>query len=519
MAAIALGQIIGLSPVTSAAVRWQMLPTLGAKTTMQISVNVGLSFLLCWAVLAVVASTSLGLLPVMSLVLLCIVVFCALLLLPRHTRMSRTSVFRLLGLTTLDVGFAGLALWMLLPSATTAELGLVLAAFTLALGAGLISNAPGGIGAFDLTLLTVLSTFPETEVFAALLAFRIIYYVLPAVWALSALFRSLIIAPAKHHHTTAQPLSDLVHQGAKTERFGQDVWVLRHHMLGNVALEPDGDADALSQFTQDAVGFRALYKSGARLSVTARKVGWAVRRIADEALISPQTWTVDGPEKRQLRRKLRHAVAAGVRIESEATGSPFEAMDGVAADWMKSHGAELGYAMGRYTHELIAAQSCYLIWQGPTLVGFVTVQRRKRIWAVDIIRHNSALPCGGMQACLQKIIADARDQSVGLLSLGCVPSEAPFSRIQAKFRCHKSGLVQFKQSFDPRWIPRYHAAPTRLQWIMSMTHVVWHVQRPFTQAKQWVAGTCTSLIMISPFFHLNDARAREMAAATHTAPL
>ena len=65
------------------------------------------------------------------------------------------------------------------------------AAYLLALGAGLISGAPGGVGPFELALLSVLPQEASTEVLAAALAFRMIYYALPAMLAGLILIRPL----------------------------------------------------------------------------------------------------------------------------------------------------------------------------------------------------------------------------------------------------------------------------------------------------------------------------------------
>ena len=52
---------------------------------------------------------------------------------------------------------------------------------------GIASNAPGGIGVFEATMLKTVPAHSEAELFAALLLFRIIYYLVPFVLALALL--------------------------------------------------------------------------------------------------------------------------------------------------------------------------------------------------------------------------------------------------------------------------------------------------------------------------------------------
>ena len=52
---------------------------------------------------------------------------------------------------------------------------------------GIVSNAPGGIGVFEATMLKTVPAHSEAALFASLLLFRIIYYIVPFVLALAML--------------------------------------------------------------------------------------------------------------------------------------------------------------------------------------------------------------------------------------------------------------------------------------------------------------------------------------------
>ena len=52
---------------------------------------------------------------------------------------------------------------------------------------GIASNVPGGIGVFEATMLKTVPAPSQAALFAALLLFRIVYYVVPFVLALALL--------------------------------------------------------------------------------------------------------------------------------------------------------------------------------------------------------------------------------------------------------------------------------------------------------------------------------------------
>jgi len=106
----------------------------------------------------------------------------------RH-RLRLPSVIAMLALgiwAMLDVTAAGTALWLLLPNDTGISWSLLLAVYFLALGAVIVSFAPGGLGPFELTLFTLLPSQNPGELMTAIIAFRLVYFAVPAL--VSAVF-------------------------------------------------------------------------------------------------------------------------------------------------------------------------------------------------------------------------------------------------------------------------------------------------------------------------------------------
>ncbi|MBM3608168.1 MAG: UPF0104 family protein [Alphaproteobacteria bacterium] len=92
-----------------------------------------------------------------------------------------------IGLGAVDLVFAAGALFVLLPKGHGLDFPTFVAIYVFACLLGIASNAPGGIGAFEATILKIVPA-PSTEaLFASLLLFRIIYYFLPFVLAFALL--------------------------------------------------------------------------------------------------------------------------------------------------------------------------------------------------------------------------------------------------------------------------------------------------------------------------------------------
>jgi phosphatidylglycerol lysyltransferase len=90
--------------------------------------------------------------------------------------------------TMADMTLAATALWVLLPP-TAIDFPGFAAIYVVALGLGVLSHAPGGLGVFDATLLFAVGAGSSANaVAAALLAYRLIYFGLP--FALAATLMS-----------------------------------------------------------------------------------------------------------------------------------------------------------------------------------------------------------------------------------------------------------------------------------------------------------------------------------------
>jgi phosphatidylglycerol lysyltransferase len=509
--ATALAQMLGLGLVTGSLVRWRLLRAdpKGAESparAMSVTGLVAAGFMFGWAITTLIAFATL---PTLggdvawigwSVVPVAIALCAASLFAPRFTVFGRRVM--LPGLPTLgalviwaaiDTIAAAGALYVLLPADLGLSFALLVPAFLLALGCGILSGTPGGFGAFELTLLGMTPADAAPAVLAAIVGFRLTYYVLPAMLAAGHVMwpADIALEPLDAAAPTPQTLAD----GASTPRsaviraandplsallFEPGRLVLSStdhagHWLvhqGNQALialgAPFGAGADTMAMTLQAAGHHAgvpivVYKAPRATAARLRAQGWWHLPLGSEAIISPTSFDITGATHRQLRRKLRHAEKTGVTIEHPAPDAmPHADMAPVARAWADAHGGERGLSMGRYDPALLRQQRVYVARLDGALLAFVSFHVTQDGWMLDLVRHIDAVPDGTMHALIHAAITDAAKARIASLSLDCVPFHLPeatgLGAALLSWAFDKTpsarGLMQFKNSFAPTWQPR-----------------------------------------------------------------
>lgn len=80
---------------------------------------------------------------------------------------------------SVDLLFAGAAVYALLPADAAVSFPAFIALYVIAVTAGAISNVPGGLGVFESVFVLLLPAVPVSQLLGVLLAYRLIYYILP----------------------------------------------------------------------------------------------------------------------------------------------------------------------------------------------------------------------------------------------------------------------------------------------------------------------------------------------------
>ena len=223
-----------------------------------------------------------------------------------------------------------------------------------------------------------------------------------------------------------------------------------------------------------------LYKCAARTAVVARKLGWRILVVAQEAWIRPQDFTTQGASRRRLRRALRKADASGITVVEGGRKLPLSQMQQVADEWSASHGGERGFSMGRFQADYVSCQRVFLARKENRLIGFLTLHEAQNEWTLDLMRQRQDCPDGTMHLLIVRAIESAAALNCPRLSLAAVPhfragNSVLFAAVQRFLNTSgdAQGLRQFKNSFAPNWQPLYAAAPSNL----SLAAGLWDVLR------------------------------------------
>lgn len=508
MAAIALGQTLGLGVLTGALVRWRVLRDVSLLDATKLSAAVTVSFLFGWAIVTGAVLLVLPAAPLKPLALLA----CALGLLvvglclirPRWQVLGYTftlpnlfTLWHILAFTLVDTFAAAAALWLLCPPELALPFAALLPAYLLALGAGLISGTPGGVGAFEMTLLVALPMVDEPGLIAGVLAFRLAYYALPAVLAALCvvLQRRPTAARGAVPFTFSYADTPYPNAPAEADLAAQshirivDISQQSQALIGETShasvmvLDPFGapnHAQALHALTVMAKGrarVPCVYKCGAKFAAAARSAGWYILPVAGEAWLNPVTFTLEGSDKSALRRKLRKVDKSGLTLR-ELTPADLHATAAINREWARNNGGERGFSMGRFAPAHIAAQRVFGAFIGGRLCAFITFHHNSHEWALDLMRHRSDTPDGTNYALVVLALQTAAAFGITRLSLAAAPRlpvlPAPLRRILPL----PTGLCQFKASFAPRWQPLYIAAPNRAALTLAGAEIYHEIHAP-----------------------------------------
>ncbi|MEP6020983.1 MAG: phosphatidylglycerol lysyltransferase domain-containing protein [Paracoccaceae bacterium] len=508
---IAVAQTLGFGVFTGALVRWRLLPDLALSCALALSAFVSVSFILGWMfVTAVVCllmpAPAWTFWPTLATVLSGpVLMFCMFRwpVLRLKTLQFNLPSLRMTGSivvwSAVDLCAAGAALWILLPSDAGLSLVAFLPIYMIALGAALISNTPGGVGPFELVLIGALPQISPDALMTSVVAFRLVYYAIPACIGFAFLVRPF----RSHDRGTDYQLPALVLREAprsevsiilqnggtmeRTRRGAVAVWVTGQTVTALFDPIRGGMSETLKtllRLSRTKGRWPLVYKCSAQCALAARAAGWSIIHLADDALIETQTYTLNTPTRRTLRRKLRAVEKEGVQIVSINTISEPEIAQ-IDADWSERSGPARGGTMGRYDPEYLKCQFALAAKVDGKAVAFVSFFTSQNEWTLDVMRQTQDAPTGVMHALVHQTIEAAKTRGIPTVSLAATPAcpdpSSAFWRYvsnQVVTRTSGPGLRQFKSAFAPTWHPRYAAAPNPIKLAIGLADITREVLVP-----------------------------------------
>ena len=401
-------------------------------------------------------------------------------------------------LAAADLIPAALVLWLLLPSAPAASD--VITVYAVAMALGLLTGAPGGFGAFEAVLLVAFPLLPASELAAGMLMYRAIYHGPTLALALVMLSRAPrrstagAADAARVHDQLAWVLDDesraegeLAFLGDKHFHVaeGGEAFVM-YGMQGRwrvVLGDPIGPRAAwgplMDGFEAEAKKARAkvaIYKADDAEFWRAR--GMNVQPLGEEASLDAAAFSLQGPKRRELRRKLAGAVKAGVEVTAHAPGAaPLADLKAVTAAWSAGkNGREQRFSLGAWDPDFIARHHVFVARVEGRAVAFLSLWRSGRgdEWMVDLMRQLPDAPDGVMHALICAGIEAAGKDGPARFNLCMAPlsglgeDRAPISRLlhavyeKGAKRHGLKGLRRFKDTYRPDWAQRHLVTRTPL---------------------------------------------------------
>lgn len=211
-------------------------------------------------------------------------------------------------------------------------------------------------------------------------------------------------------------------------------------------------------------------------------LGLTPLKLGEEARVPLADWSLEGPERRNLRRAHRQVEGEGCAFEvipAAAVPAVLGELREVSEEWLaEKNTREKSFSLGRFNAAYVERFPAAVVRKGGRIVAFAN------LWAggerdeasVDLMRHRPDAPAGVMDYLFCELFAWARAAGYRWFNLGMAPLSgiedrplAPlWTRINALVFRHGEhfynfqGLRQYKEKFRPEWGPVYLAVQGKL---------------------------------------------------------
>lgn len=267
-------------------------------------------------------------------------------------------------------------------------------------------------------------------------------------------------------------------------------WVALGDPLG-----PESEqAEMAWQFREQADrhgGWPVFYEVSTRHLPIYIDLGLTLLKLGEEAVVPLGDFSLEGGNRKALRRTRKEAVKAGATFEmipAKETQNFLPGLKEISDEWLSAKRTkEKGFSLGRFDERYISTFPVALIRVGDAVVAFANVWlgAERREISVDLMRYTSVAPPGVMEFLLIELMLWGKENGYQKFNLGMAPlsgienrSLAPlwnrvgallFSRGEPFYNFQ--GLRLYKQKFDPLWEPRYLASPGGLVLPRILTNV------------------------------------------------
>jgi phosphatidylglycerol lysyltransferase len=252
--------------------------------------------------------------------------------------------------------------------------------------------------------------------------------------------------------------------------------------LGDPVAPPDDVPDLALRFIAacDRHGaWPVFYKVGTAHLHRYLDIGFNVAKLGEEARVPLGDFSLEGPERRNLRRVCRTAVKDGCSFEmlsAQAVDEQVGALRAVSDAWLEAKRArEKRFSLGFFDDDYVRRFPTGVVRRDGQIIAFANA------WPsgcheeieVDLMRFTPGAPPGIMRYALSEMMSWGKAEGYRWFNLGMAPLSgltgstiAPlWHRLGTAAFGHGErfynfqGVREFKEWFHPVWVPKYLVSP------------------------------------------------------------
>lgn len=252
--------------------------------------------------------------------------------------------------------------------------------------------------------------------------------------------------------------------------------------LGDPVAPPEDVAELVRRFAELCdrhARWPVFYKVGREQLYLYLDLGFSIVKLGEEARVPLTTFSLDGPERRNLRRVWRKAVQDGCTFEVVAPAGVAALLPELAAisdAWLAAKKArEKRFSLGYFHPDYVRRYPVALVRREGRIVAFANVWPSgcSEELEVDLMRFSDDAPPGIMRYLLTELMLWGKREGYRWFNLGMAPlSGLPTPAMRTIWNqlgkaiyghgerfYNFQGIRDFKQWFYPVWEPKYLASP------------------------------------------------------------
>ena len=220
-------------------------------------------------------------------------------------------------------------------------------------------------------------------------------------------------------------------------------------------------------------------------------LGLTLLKLGEEARVPLENFSMEGGDRKQLRKTIRKVEAEGVRfrvvppVQVEALLPQLRA---VSDDWLsEKHTSEKRFSLGFFDEDYLERLPLALAEDDRGIVAFANLwpDDHRHELTIDLMRHRSGAPEGVMDYLFVQLMQWGAGEGYRWFNLGMAPlsglearSIGPrWARLGAfgfrhgEYFYNFRGLRKYKEKFNPLWEPIYLACPGGFKLPVVLTNI------------------------------------------------